>query len=144
MSDEPEIAQDDVPETAPVLEAAPETVTEPVAEIAETDPIAAVPQPVAAARVEPPEPEAPPPKQGESWLETVKTIVYALLIALVIRTFLFQPFNIPSGSMEATLLVGDYLFAKKFAYGYSRNSFPYSSPPFSGRVFGTAPTRGDV
>ncbi|MEJ1970815.1 MAG: signal peptidase I [Rhizomicrobium sp.] len=83
-------------------------------------------------------------KEGDSWLETIKTIVYALLIAVVIRTFLFQPFNIPSGSMEATLLVGDYLFVEKFAYGYSRHSFPFSLAPFSGRVFGSAPTRGDV
>ncbi len=62
----------------------------------------------------------------------------------MIRTFLFQPFNIPSGSMMATLLVGDYLFVEKFSYGYSRNSFPFSFPPFSGRVLGSAPTRGDV
>jgi signal peptidase I len=91
--------------------------------------------------------KAPPAKQkadGESWIETVKTIVYALLIALVIRTFLFQPFNIPSGSMENTLLVGDYLFVEKFAYGYSRYSFPFGFPPLSGRVFGTGPQRGDV
>jgi signal peptidase I len=86
----------------------------------------------------------PAKKEGDSWLETFKTIVYALLIALVIRTFLFQPFNIPSGSMEATLLVGDYLFVEKFSYGYSRHSFPYSLAPFSGRVFGSAPDRGDV
>ncbi|HEY2445763.1 MAG TPA: signal peptidase I [Rhizomicrobium sp.] len=92
--------------------------------------------------------KAPPPvkekAEGESWIETVKTIVYALLIALVIRTFLFQPFNIPSGSMENTLLVGDYLFVEKFAYGYSRYSFPFGFPPFPGRVFGTGPQRGDV
>jgi len=96
--------------------------------------------------VEPPSPapEGNPAKQGDSWPETVKTVVYALLIALVIRTFLFQPFNIPSGSMEATLLIGDYLFVEKFSYGYSRNSFPFSFPPFHGRVFGSAPTRGDV
>jgi signal peptidase I len=83
-------------------------------------------------------------KAGESWVETVKTIVYALLIAFVIRTFLFQPFNIPSGSMENTLLVGDYLFVEKFAYGYSRYSFPFGIPPFPGRVFGSGPSRGDV
>lgn len=85
-----------------------------------------------------------PAKEGESWLETVKTIVYALLIALVIRTFLFQPFNIPSGSMENTLLIGDYLFVEKFAYGYSRHSFPFSFAPFSGRILGREPQRGDV
>src|SRR5476649_1879453 len=78
--------------------------------------------------VSPPEPDEPVTtveKQGDSWLETIKTIVYALLIALVIRTFLFQPFNIPTGSMIATLLVGDYLFVEKFAYGYSKHSFPF-------------------
>jgi signal peptidase I len=83
-------------------------------------------------------------KAGESWIETAKTIVYALLIAFVIRTFLFQPFNIPSGSMENTLLVGDYLFVAKFSYGYSRYSFPFGIPPFPGRVFGSSPHRGDV
>jgi len=83
-------------------------------------------------------------KAGESWVETVKTIVYALLIAFVIRTFFFQPFNIPSGSMENTLLVGDYLFVEKFAYGYSRYSFPFGIPPFPGRIFGSSPNRGDV
>jgi len=83
-------------------------------------------------------------KEGESWVETVKTVAYALLIAFVIRTFLFQPFNIPSESMEATLLVGDYLFVEKYAYGYSRHSFPFSLAPFSGRVFASEPTPGDV
>jgi signal peptidase I len=83
-------------------------------------------------------------KQEDSWVELAKTIVYALLIALVIRTFLFQPFNIPSGSMKGTLLVGDYVFVEKFAYGYSRYSFPWGIGPFSGRVFGSMPKRGDV
>ena len=97
-----------------------------------------------------PEEAAPTPaaKQGETWTETVKTIFYALLIALVIRTFLFQPFNIPSASMENTLLVGDYLFVEKFAYGYSRNSFPFRAWPagdsLHGRLFGSDPHRGDV
>jgi signal peptidase I len=84
------------------------------------------------------------PAEKESWVETVKTVVYALLIALVIRTFLFQPFNIPSGSMEATLLVGDYLFVEKYAYGYSRYSFPLGLGPFGGRIFGSQPERGDI
>ena len=57
--------------------------------------------------------------------ETVKIVVQALLLALVVRTFFFQPFNIPSGSMKSTLLVGDYLFVSKYAYGYSRFSFPF-------------------
>ncbi|HEY2070896.1 MAG TPA: signal peptidase I [Rhizomicrobium sp.] len=93
-----------------------------------------------------PEPAKPAkaPAKGDSWLETVKTVVYALLIAVVIRTFFFQPFNIPSASMQATLAIGDYLFVEKFAYGYSKHSFPFSFMPFSGRIFGSAPQRGDV
>ncbi|MFL5326921.1 MAG: signal peptidase I, partial [Microvirga sp.] len=65
-------------------------------------------------------------------------------IALVIRTFLFQPFNIPSGSMKATLLVGDYLFVSKYSYGYSHYSIPFSPNIFSGRIFGSEPNRGDI
>src|ERR1700745_619510 len=76
--------------------------------------------------------------------ETGRVIFHALIIALVIRTFLFQPFNIPSGSMEPTLLIGDYLFVSKFAYGYSHFSFPFSPPLFTGRVLGTQPQRGDI
>ncbi|HET9902523.1 MAG TPA: signal peptidase I [Xanthobacteraceae bacterium] len=76
--------------------------------------------------------------------ETVRVIVHALIIAAVIRTFLFQPFNIPSGSMKATLLVGDYLFVSKYAYGYSHYSLPYSPPLFSGRIFASEPKRGDI
>jgi signal peptidase I len=84
-------------------------------------------------------------KKKDSWLEVVKTIVYALLIAGVIRSFLFQPFNIPSGSMEATLLVGDYLFVSKSTYGFSRYSFPFGFIPFDGRFFVMAePQRGDI
>ena len=62
-------------------------------------------------------------QQGGVW-ETIKVVIEALLIALVFRTFLYHPFNIPSGSMEPTLLIGDYLFVSKFSYGYSRYSFP--------------------
>src|SRR5687767_5103518 len=76
--------------------------------------------------------------------ETIRVVIHALLIALVIRTFLFQPFNIPSGSMKATLLVGDYLFVSKFSYGYSYYSLPLSPPLFSGRVMGSQPERGDI
>ncbi|KFB10587.1 signal peptidase I [Nitratireductor basaltis] len=76
--------------------------------------------------------------------ETASVIIQALLLALVIRTLLFQPFSIPSGSMRPTLLEGDYLFVTKWAYGYSRHSLPFSPPLFSGRIFGSAPERGDV
>ncbi len=77
--------------------------------------------------------------------ETIRVIFHALIIALVIRTFLFQPFNIPSGSMKNTLLVGDYLFVSKYSYGYSKYSFPLSLPLFSGRIPGSwLPQRGDV
>jgi len=76
--------------------------------------------------------------------ETVKIIIQALLLALVVRTFLFQPFNIPSGSMEATLLVGDYLFVSKYSYGYSRYSFPFGLGFFNGRVWAAEPERGDI
>src|SRR5690242_9221254 len=83
--------------------------------------------------------------KSESGLgETIRVVIHALLIALVIRTFLFQPFNIPSGSMKATLLVGDYLFVSKYSYGYSHYSIPLSPPLFSGRIFGSEPTRGDI
>ena len=76
--------------------------------------------------------------------ETIKVIIQALLIAVVVRTFLFQPFNIPSGSMIPTLLVGDYLFVSKYAYGYSKHSFPFSPDLFNGRILATPPKRGDV
>jgi signal peptidase I len=82
-------------------------------------------------------------KEG-SFAETVRVIIHALIIAFVIRTFLFQPFNIPSGSMKATLLVGDYLFVSKYSYGYTHYSLPGSLPLFSGRIFGIEPKRGDV
>ncbi|ACB96051.1 signal peptidase I [Beijerinckia indica] len=83
-------------------------------------------------------------KQTSGIAETVKVVVQALLIALVVRTLLFQPFNIPSGSMIPTLLIGDYLFVSKYAYGYSNHSLPFSPPLLQGRVFGTPPKRGDV
>ncbi len=76
--------------------------------------------------------------------ETIRTIIYAVVIAFGIRIFAYEPFNIPSGSMIPTLLVGDYLFVSKFSYGYSRYSLPWSLPLFSGRIFGQGPKRGDV
>ena len=76
--------------------------------------------------------------------ETVRTVFYAVLIAVVVRTFAYEPFNIPSGSMYPTLMVGDYLFVSKSSYGYSKYSFPYGLDLFSGRVFSDSPERGDV
>jgi signal peptidase I len=83
-------------------------------------------------------------EKAGGWAETVRTVVYAVLIALVVRTFAIEPFNIPSGSMIPTLLVGDYLFVSKYSYGYSKHSFPFSLGFFSGRIFGQVPERGDV
>ncbi|MEJ1158574.1 signal peptidase I [Prosthecomicrobium sp. N25] len=83
-------------------------------------------------------------EQAGGFGETVKVIIHALILALLVRTFLFQPFNIPSGSMKSTLLVGDYLFVSKYSYGYSRYSFPFGIVPFSGRVWSAEPKRGDV
>ena len=79
----------------------------------------------------------------ETW-EIVKTIVIALLVALLLRVFLFQPFTIPSASMEPTLLEGDYIIVSKYAYGYSRHSAPFSPPVFDGRVMESEPRRGDI
>jgi signal peptidase I len=148
LSVSPGPAEDSVPkldDAAPKPEDKPENSAGPTGGALEEKPAEPVPAPKpAAASAKIPEKK----KESESWFETVKTIFYALLIAVVIRTFLFQPFNIPSGSMENTLLVGDYLFVEKFAYGYSRNSFPFRGWPigdwFHGRVFESAPKRGDV
>lgn len=91
------------------------------------------------------EPEAAVPMNAKEELsEFFKTAVVALILALIIRTFLFEPFNIPSGSMKPTLLVGDYLFVSKPAYGYSRYSFPFGLAPLEGRVWDKMPERGDV
>ena len=76
--------------------------------------------------------------------ETLRTVVYAVLVALVIRVFAYEPFNIPSGSMIPTLLVGDYLFVSKFSYGYSRYSLPWGLPLIEDRVLADQPERGDV
>ena len=76
--------------------------------------------------------------------DSAKTFVYAILIALLVRTVAFEPFNIPSGSMIPTLLIGDYLFVSKYSYGYSKHSMPLSLPVFSGRIFFSEPERGDV
>jgi len=79
------------------------------------------------------------------FFELVKTVFYAILIALAVRSFAYEPFNIPSGSMKPTLLVGDYVFVSKLSYGYSRYSLPFSLPILpSDRIFFTEPERGDV
>jgi signal peptidase I len=78
------------------------------------------------------------------WMELVKTAFWAVLLAMTIRATFYEPFNIPSGSMKPTLLVGDYLFVSKFSYGYSRYSFPMGLPLFEGRIWGDAPEQGDV
>jgi len=80
----------------------------------------------------------------EEAAEFFKTASMAVLLALVIRTFLFEPFNIPSGSMKPTLLIGDYLFVSKAAYGYSKHSFPFSFAPIEGRIMEKTPKPGDV
>ena len=76
--------------------------------------------------------------------ETIKTVIIAVAIAMLIRTFAFEPFNIPSGSMKPTLLVGDYLFVSKFSYGYSRYSLPFGLPLIPDRILFSEPERGDV
>jgi signal peptidase I len=83
-------------------------------------------------------------KTLRDYVETGKTVIYAVIIALIIRSVLFEPFRIPSGSMIPTLLVGDYLFVSKYSYGYSRYSFPGGYDLFSGRILGGEPKRGDV
>ncbi len=80
----------------------------------------------------------------ESLGETIKTVIYAIAIACFIRTFWFEPFKIPSGSMYPTLEVGDFLFVSKYTYGYSKHSFPFSFPTYSGRIWQDLPKRGDV
>jgi signal peptidase I len=76
--------------------------------------------------------------------ENIKTLFYALVIAVIIRSLFFQPFYIPSSSMEPTLLIGDRIFVKKYSYGYSRHSFPFSPPLFANRMFSKAPNYGDL
>jgi len=79
-----------------------------------------------------------------NFINNSKSIIFAIFIALLIRTFIAEPFNIPSGSMKPNLLVGDFLFVSKWSYGYSKHSFPFSIPLISGKIFGNLPERGDV
>jgi signal peptidase I len=83
-------------------------------------------------------------KPKESFWDTFKVVLQAILIAVLIRTFLFQPFSIPSGSLIPTLLVGDYLFVSKYSYGYSKHSLPFSPSLITGRIWDAAPKRGDI
>jgi signal peptidase I len=83
-------------------------------------------------------------KDESGIVETIKTVVYALLIAGAFRTLFFQPFWIPSESMKDTLLVGDFVFVNKMAYGYSKYSCPFAICPISGRILASDPVRGDV
>ena len=77
-------------------------------------------------------------------IENIKTLFYALIIAIIIRSLIIQPFYIPSSSMEPSLLVGDRIFVTKYSYGYSKHSFPFSPPIFKGRKFSNKPERGDI
>ncbi len=84
-------------------------------------------------------------KDGQNtFKEIIKVLIETALIVLTIHTFLYKPFNIPSGSMVPTLLIGDYLFVSKFKYGYSNHSLPFSPDLFKGRVFESKPEYGDV
>ncbi|MDQ0463258.1 signal peptidase I [Caulobacter ginsengisoli] len=126
------MTDDAAPEDAPAAD-------QPIAETAppaEAAPVEGAPEAEAGA-------EAGPSAVGEM-VEIVKTITYALLIALFLRVLFFQPFTIPSASMEPNLLKGDYIIVAKYAYGYSRHSIPLSPPLFKGRLFAHEPKRGDI
>ena len=84
------------------------------------------------------------PRKKSSFMGTIRTVLYAILAAVILRTVALEPFNIPSGSMIPSLMVGDYLFVSKYSYGYSKFSLPWSVPLFSGRILGGLPERGDV
>lgn len=83
-------------------------------------------------------------KENESWGEFTLSMIVAILVALLIRTFLLQPFVIPSGSMKPNLMIGDFLFVSKYSYGYTKHSFPFSLPVFEGRIMGSEPQIGDI
>jgi len=87
---------------------------------------------------------APAVSSDDGLKETLRTIIFAMVIALLIRTLAFEPFNIPSSSMVPTLLIGDYLFVSKFAYGYGSTGTFWNVAPFTGRISGSPPQRGDV
>ncbi|MDB5490930.1 MAG: lepB [Micavibrio sp.] len=95
---------------------------------------------------EAPKAHQPPLSAREEWTDFMKTAVIAVILAMVIRTFLYEPFNIPSGSMKPTLEIGDYLFVSKPSYGFSHFSFPFGISPLpdTGRVMAKLPSRGDI
>lgn len=82
--------------------------------------------------------------QPETWGSFTKTLVVAIVCATIVRSFLYEPFHIPSSSMKSNLLIGDYIFVSKFSYGYSKYSLPFAPNLFVGRVFESKPKRGDV
>ena len=83
-------------------------------------------------------------KKKDSFFSNIKSIGIAVFIALLIRSFIAEPFNIPSGSMKPNLLVGDFIFVSKWSYGYSRHSLPFSIPLIPNKIFSKIPNRGDV
>lgn len=91
-----------------------------------------------------PQKESPKKLKTESQFGFISTLITAVFCAALVRSFLFEPFHIPSSSMKPNLLIGDYIFVSKFSYGYSRYSFPFGLKFFEGRIFETAPKRGDV
>lgn len=138
--------QDEKPQDAP--ESAPAESSVPVGADAPADasPADSSPADEAAPAAEPvrARDRARPRKKGNETLELIKTVVFALLIAMVIRTLLFQPFTIPTASMEPNLYEGDYIVVSKWSYGYSRHAAPWSPPLFEGRVLASEPRRGDI
>lgn len=80
--------------------------------------------------------------EDEGWWEIIKIVIHAIILAIIVRIFIIQPFNIPSGSMQGNLLIGDYLFVSKYSYGYSKYTF--GTDLFGGRIFASEPERGDV
>ena len=83
-------------------------------------------------------------KNKNGFINNIKSVLLAIFIALIIRSFIFEPFNIPSGSMKPNLLVGDFIFVSKWNYGFSRHSLPFSLPLIYGKIFNKVPERGDV
>ena len=83
-------------------------------------------------------------KNKNSFFSNIKSISLAIFIALLIRSFIAEPFNIPSGSMKPNLLIGDFIFVSKWSYGYSKHSLPFSIPLIPGKIFSKMPERGDV